>query len=199
SMLAVFLEEEELASCAGLARVIASGEALPAALERRFFEHLGPLGVELNNLYGPTEAAIDVTAWPCAPDAAPGQVPIGRPIANVQIHLLDRSWHLQGVGVPGELCIGGVALARGYQGHPDLTAERFIPALSGEPGSRLYRTGDLARWSPAGVLEYLGRIDHQVKLRGQRIELGEIEAVLASHPGVREAVVVLREVRGDRA
>ncbi len=189
SMLRAFLEEPAAERCTSLARVFASGEALGADLVRRFFERLPAAG--LHNLYGPTEAAVDVTSWAC--DPAQPSVPIGRPIANVVIYLLDRALGPVPVGAPGELFIGGVALARGYHARPDLTAERFVPhPFSAEPGARLYRTGDLARFRPEGEIEYLGRLDHQVKLRGFRIELGEIEAALRSHPGVRDAAVLLR-------
>jgi amino acid adenylation domain-containing protein len=198
SMLQAFLAQPDLASCRSLARVIASGEALSDALRQRFFERLPG---ELHNLYGPTEASVDVTAWACGPENGSASVPIGRPIANTQIHLLDPGANLVPRGIPGELAIGGVGLARGYLGRPDLTAERFIPGpfrAASEPGARLYRTGDLARHLPDGSIEFLGRLDHQVKLRGFRIELGEIEAALALHPGVAEAVVMAREDRpGD--
>ncbi len=193
SMLQVFLEEPGLKNCHSLRRVICSGEALSFDLQERFFERLG---CELHNLYGPTEAAIDVTFWQCDRSSPLGTVPIGRPIANTQIYILDP--HLQPVpiGVAGELHIGGVNLARGYLNRPDLTAEKFIAnPLSQEAGARLYKTGDLARYLPDGTIEYLGRIDHQVKIRGFRIELGEIEAVLAQHPKVRETVVIARNVR----
>jgi len=194
SMLQVFLESPGLDRCASLKRVIASGEALPADLERRFFERLGGGGAGLYNLYGPTEAAVDVTVWACERDGRRTSVPIGRPIANTRIHLLDRSLAPTPLGVPGELHIGGVQVGRGYLNRPELTAERFIPDPFGdERGARLYKTGDLARHLPDGAVEFLGRIDHQVKIRGFRIELGEIEAALAAHPGVREAVVVVRE------
>ena len=190
SMLQVFLEQPGAERCRSLERVICSGEALSEPLRRRFHERLP--GVELHNLYGPTEASVDVTAWASDPFAQLASVPIGRPIANTQIHILGP--HLAPVppGIPGELCIGGIALARGYHGRPDLTAERFVPAPGGE---RLYRTGDLARWLPDGNIEYLGRIDHQVKIRGVRIELGEVEAHLASFPGVREAAAAVRDGR----
>ncbi|HEX3131568.1 MAG TPA: amino acid adenylation domain-containing protein [Thermoanaerobaculia bacterium] len=190
SMLQVFLEQPGVERCRSLRRVICSGEALPEALRRRFHERLP--GVELHNLYGPTEASVDVTAWASDPSTQLDSVPIGKPIANTQIHILGP--HLTPVppGIPGELCIGGISLARGYHNRLDLTAERFVPAPGGE---RLYRTGDLARWLADGNIEYLGRIDHQVKIRGVRIELGEVEAHLASFPGVRETVATVRDGR----
>ncbi|MFZ1425960.1 MAG: amino acid adenylation domain-containing protein, partial [Geminicoccaceae bacterium] len=194
SMLQAFLAAGELPACTSLRRVICSGEALPAGLQRQFLAR-HPAG--LHNLYGPTEAAIDVTAWDCreAPEAA--TVPIGRPIANIQIHLLDAGLEPVPVGVLGELAIGGIGLARGYLGRPGLTAERFVPDPFGD-GARLYRTGDLASRRPDGVIDYAGRRDHQVKLRGLRIELGEIEACLMAHPRVREAVVVAQASPGGR-
>ncbi|HEY3572046.1 MAG TPA: amino acid adenylation domain-containing protein [Thermoanaerobaculia bacterium] len=193
SMLQVFLEAPGLDRCGSLKRVVASGEALPASLERRFFARLGWTGAGLFNLYGPTEAAVDVTVWACEPDSRRSSVPIGRPIANTRVHLLDR--HLQEVpaGVPGELHIGGVQVGRGYLDRPALTAERFIPDPFGGPGDRLYKTGDLARYLTDGAVEFMGRIDHQVKIRGFRIELGEIESALAAYPTVREAVVAARQ------
>ncbi|MES1240568.1 MAG: amino acid adenylation domain-containing protein, partial [Acidobacteriota bacterium] len=188
SMLQVFLEEPDLHRCSSLRQVMASGEALPPDLADRCVRSLG---VPLHNLYGPTEAAVDVTFRPC-----PGgerRVPIGRPIANLRIHLLDRTGRPVPLGTAGELHIGGEGLARGYLHRPALTAERFVPdPLAEAPGERLYRTGDLARHLADGEIEYLGRIDHQVKIRGVRIELGEVEAVLAEHPAVREAVVLAR-------
>ncbi|HKV12008.1 MAG TPA: amino acid adenylation domain-containing protein, partial [Thermoanaerobaculia bacterium] len=187
SMLQVFLEAPGVEQCPSLQRVMCSGEALPLELTRRFFARLPQ--VSLHNLYGPTEAAVDVTYWPCDPQEKRGVVPIGRPVANTEIHLLDPYGNPVPVGVPGELLIGGVQLGRGYLARPDLTAERFVPA---EGGARLYRTGDLARYLPDGAIDFLGRIDHQVKVRGLRIELGEIESALARHPAVREAVVLAR-------
>jgi amino acid adenylation domain-containing protein len=188
SMLQLFLSEPPEKS-AGLRRVFCSGEELPRALQDRFLDlHRA----ELHNLYGPTEAAIDVTSWHCRPGADARPVPIGHPIANTRMYVLDRHGRPVPAGVPGELCIGGRGLARGYLNRPDLTAERFTddPFV---PGARIYRTGDLARHRADGALEFLGRLDHQVKLRGQRLELGEIEAVLTWHDTVREAVVVARE------
>ncbi|MEA5603241.1 non-ribosomal peptide synthetase [Nostoc sp. UHCC 0252] len=191
SMLQIFLEAPGLESCTCLQRVICSGEALPKELQERFFERLQ---CELHNLYGPTEAAIDVTFWQCKPDTNLKTVPIGRPIANTQIYILDRNLQPVPVGVVGELHIGGVGLARGYLNRPDLTAQKFIPnPYSKQLDARLYKTGDLASYLSDGSIEYRGRIDYQVKIRGFRIELGEIEAVLSQHPEVRETVVVVRE------
>jgi acyl carrier protein len=191
SMLEAFLEAPGLASLSTLRRVMASGEALPAQLVRRFFARLGD--AELHNLYGPTEASVDVSFWPCVPEPPGSLVPIGRPIDNHRLHVVDRYLELQPVGVAGELLLGGPGLARGYLGRPDLTAGVFIPdPFGGAPGGRLYRTGDLARRLPDGNVDLLGRTDHQVKLRGFRIELGEIESVLARHPAVRAAAVLLR-------
>jgi len=198
SMLRAFLEVPDLVAPPSLRRVMASGEALAPDLVRRFFARLP--GVELHNLYGPTEASVDVSYWACVPEPPRGAVPIGRPIANLRLHVVDRASRPQPVGVPGELLLGGAGLARGYMARPELTAAAFVPdflgnALGDAPGGRLYRTGDLARLLPDGQVEYLGRLDHQVKIRGFRIEPGEIEAALASHPWVREcAVLALREV-----
>ena len=154
---------------------------LPFELQQRFFSLLP---AELHNLYGPTEAAVDVTFWACERESRLRTVPIGRPIANTQIHILDRHLQPTPIGVPGELHIGGIGLARGYHNRPELTAEKFIPdPFRSEPGARLYKTGDLARYLPDGAIEYLGRLDHQVKIRGFRIELGEIESVLAELTG----------------
>jgi amino acid adenylation domain-containing protein len=194
SMLRAFLDEPALEACKGLRRVICSGEALAREDVARFRARCG---AALHNLYGPTEASVDVTSWDCSRTDV-GPVPIGGPIANTQIHLLGPDLEPVPVGVRGELYIGGVGLARGYLARPDLTAARFVPDPLGEPGARLYRTGDLARRLPCGAVDYLGRIDHQVKLRGLRIELGEIEARLLEHPRVKTAVVVLRgEDSGD--
>ena len=208
SMLTAFLEDPDVGTCLSLRRVICSGEALSPALQKQFFAKLP--NTELHNLYGPTEAAIDVTTWQCQPGET--TVPIGRPIANTQIYLLDQDNNPVPVGIPGELHIGGVGLARGYLNRPELTAERFVanPLLEGgrrkakdgrntsssvlhPPSSVLYKSGDLARYCSNGAIEYLGRKDFQVKLRGVRIELGEIEAVLNDYPGVQQSVVLLRE------
>jgi thioesterase domain-containing protein len=196
-MLSVFLESAGLERCGSVRQVFASGEALSFELQQRFFERLG---AELHNLYGPTEAAVDVTYWACRPNSKQAIVPIGRPIANTQVYILDTNLQPVPIGVAGELHIGGIGLARGYLNRPDLTGEKFIPdPFSEVPGARLYKTGDLSRFLPDGNIEYLGRIDFQVKLRGFRIELGEIEAVLGECAGVLQAVVVVREDQpGDK-
>ncbi|MDX6694480.1 MAG: hypothetical protein QOF02_2083 [Blastocatellia bacterium] len=191
SMLAVFLEEEGLARQSSLRRVVCSGEALSVELQERFFERVE---AELDNLYGPTEASIDVTYWRCAAEERQRSVPIGRPIANTEIYVLDDEMAPTPVGVAGELHIGGVGLGRGYWRRAKLTAEKFVPhPYSATGGERLYRSGDLAKYGSDGRIEYLGRLDYQVKVRGFRIELGEIEAALMEQSSVREAVVVAQE------
>ncbi len=192
SMLALFLEEPLSAECHSLRHVVSSGEALPAPMMRRALERLAP--AELWNLYGPTEASVDVTCWRC--EAQPGMdtVPIGTPIANVDCFVLDEGGERVPDGAPGELCIGGVQVALGYIGQPELTAERFV--RSSVSDGVIYRTGDIARWRADGLLEYLGRRDGQVKLHGVRAELGEIEAVLREFPDVVDAAVVVRADAG---
>jgi acyl-coenzyme A synthetase/AMP-(fatty) acid ligase/acyl carrier protein len=191
SLLRVFLEEKELKSCKWLKRVFCGGEPLPVDLVERFLDRLP---VEVHNLYGPTEASIDAGFWTCTQGRNRRSIPIGRPIANTQIYLLDPHLNPVPVGVTGEIHIGGIGLARGYLNHADLTARNFIPnPFSSEPGARLYRTGDLGRYLPDRNIEFVGRIDHQVKVRGYRIELGEIEAVLRRHPAALDSVVLLRE------
>jgi amino acid adenylation domain-containing protein/non-ribosomal peptide synthase protein (TIGR01720 family) len=197
SMLQAFVDARDVSGCTSIRRVICSGEALPYDLQQRCFARLA--AAELHNLYGPTEAAVDVTYWACQRDSARRSVPIGRPIANTQVYVLDAAMQPTPIGVAGELYLGGVQLARGYHQRPALTAATFIPdPFSADAGARLYKTGDLVRWLADGVIEYLGRIDHQVKLRGFRIELGEIESALNQHPDVRDSVVLLREMRGDK-
>ncbi|MDY7092223.1 MAG: amino acid adenylation domain-containing protein [Acidobacteriota bacterium] len=192
SMLQVFLQHPASEGCDSLRLVVCSGEALSAELRDRFG---GRLGAQLHNLYGPTEAAVDVTAWHCR-SGAPTPVPIGRPIANLRIHVLDGDLRHLPPGVPGDLYIAGAGLGRGYLSRPALTADAFRPDPFGS-GRRLYRTGDLARLRGDGAIQFLGRRDHQVKLRGFRIELGEIEAALCTHPELQEvAVTVRRELSG---
>ncbi|HEU4456625.1 MAG TPA: amino acid adenylation domain-containing protein, partial [Longimicrobium sp.] len=196
SMLGAFLDGVDPSGLASLRRVFASGEALSTELAARFFARF-PAHVELHNLYGPTEAAVEVTHWPCERDAGGREVPIGRPVANTQIHVLADDGAPAPVGLPGELFIAGRQVGLGYLGRPGLTAERFVPdPFSAEPGARMYRTGDRARWTADGVVEYLGRLDFQVKVRGFRIELGEIETALRRHPGVRDAAAVVRPGAG---
>ncbi|AUX29427.1 MULTISPECIES: non-ribosomal peptide synthase/polyketide synthase [Sorangium] len=198
SMLERLVEVPALERCTGLSRIYSGGEALSRALAERLFRRLP--SATLVNLYGPTEATIDATYWSCergAPDAA--WEPIGRPIANMRAYVLDTAMLPVPIGVSGELYLGGAGLARGYLNRPELTAERFVADPFHErPGALLYRTGDLCRWRCDGVIEFLGRRDHQVKVRGHRIELGEIEAVLSQHPTVRQAAVLARkDARGD--
>jgi amino acid adenylation domain-containing protein/non-ribosomal peptide synthase protein (TIGR01720 family) len=192
SMLQAFLEAGELERCGSLRDVMCSGEALPVETQNSF---LTRLSARLHNLYGPTEAAVDVSAWRCAVTSSAASVPIGRPISNIALYVVDRYGEPVPVGVAGELLIGGIGVARGYLGRGGLTAERFVPSPFGA-GERLYRTGDLARWRADGALEFLGRLDFQVKLRGLRIELGEIEAALLTHAAVAQAVVVARKESG---
>ncbi|WP_343943877.1 amino acid adenylation domain-containing protein [Pseudonocardia zijingensis] len=194
SMFAVFLEEPAVRRCTSLRRVICGGEALPADVVARFRGITELAGTELHNVYGPTEAAIDVTAWDTA-ERPPGRsVPVGRPVANTRLYVLDAALRPVPPGVAGELYLAGVQLAHGYLNRPGLTAERFV-ADPFVPGQRMYRSGDLARWDATGVLEVLGRSDHQVQVRGFRIEPGEIEAALVAAGGVSRAVVVVRDGR----
>jgi amino acid adenylation domain-containing protein len=173
----------------GLEVCTLSGEAFGKDLLQHLIEALP--GCRFVNLYGSSEASADASYY-VAGEWTEGIVPIGRPISNTQLYVLDDGGDVVPTGVAGELYVGGAGLARGYFGRPDLTAERFVPSPFGD-GERLYRTGDLARWRADGELEYLGRLDHQVKLRGYRIELGEIEAALVEHPDVHQAVVMARE------
>ncbi|MFT0531985.1 amino acid adenylation domain-containing protein [Castellaniella hirudinis] len=195
SMLAAILDEPD---ARGLRTrlVFCSGEALPGALRDRFHQLVA---AQLHNLYGPTEAAVDVSYWAAGADDRSQPMPIGWPVWNTQLHVLDAGLRPVPPGVVGQLYLGGSQLAIGYLGRPDLTAERFIPAPDGLPGPRLYATGDLASRREDGAILYLGRLDHQVKLRGQRIELGEIEAVLADHPDVAQVAVLAREDEPGRA
>ncbi|HET7460299.1 MAG TPA: amino acid adenylation domain-containing protein, partial [Longimicrobium sp.] len=192
SMLRLLVETPGVERCTTLARVPCGGEALPATLVRRLHQRLP--GATLFNRYGPSEAATAVTGPVRVTDESTAIVPIGRPMPNARVYLLDRAGEPVPVGVAGELCIGGAGVGRGYLGRPDLTAERFVAdPFAGEAGARMYRTGDRARWLADGAIEFLGRTDFQLKVRGFRVEPGEVEARLKEHPAVREAVVVARD------
>ncbi|MCS0504911.1 amino acid adenylation domain-containing protein [Ancylobacter mangrovi] len=193
SMLAAFLAEPSARGLA-LARVFCSGEELPADLRERFHR---TLKAELHNLYGPTEAAVDVSYWPAGPEDLSRPVPIGFPVWNTRLYVLDERGRAQPPNVPGHLFLAGVQLARGYLGRPDLTGERFVPDPF-VPGERMYATGDLALWRPDGAVVFLGRSDHQIKIRGLRIELGEVEAAVMSSGMVRQAGIVAREDGGTK-
>ena len=194
SLLGVLVQEPGLSAVRSLRYVISGGEKLPLGVMREFQEMSG---AELHHSYGPTETTIAATEWTCVAGAE--RVTMGRPIGNTQVYVLDEQMEPLPVGVAGELYIGGAGVGRGYAGQAALTAERFVPdRFSGEAGARLYRTGDMVRYDEEGNLEFVGRVDEQVKLRGYRIELGEIEAVLRGHQQVREAVVVLSEEDGDK-
>jgi hypothetical protein len=175
---------------------VCSGEALSKNHEQIFLDLLP--SVDLYNLYGPTEAAVDVSIWHCNQEKSYGFVPIGRVIANTQLHILDDDFLQVPIGSTGELFIAGVQVARGYVNRAELTAKRFLPdPFSQDTNAKMYRTGDLVRFHDDGVIEYLGRNDFQVKIRGLRIELGEIENVLLIQKGVSQAVVVAKETKGD--
>ncbi|NOR62754.1 MAG: amino acid adenylation domain-containing protein, partial [Rhodobacteraceae bacterium] len=186
-MLEMFLSLTDLSHCTDLQAVVCSGQALPADVAARFSKALPEVG--LHNLYGPTEAAVDVTHWSVKQPSK--TVPIGAPIANINMQVLGADLSQLPIGVTGELFISGVGLARGYLGRAGQSAAAFLPNPYGAAGSRMYRTGDLGRWRADGVLEYQGRADDQVKVRGFRIELGEIEAAITTRPAIRAAAVVL--------
>jgi len=187
----------DIGRCSSLKYVVCGGEPMPLELRRLFHETLQG---ELYNLYGPTETTIQSAFHRCSDGGGRHTVPIGNPIANTQMYVLDRAMEPVPPGVYGELYIGGAGLARGYWQRPDLTAERFVPdPFSGREGDRLYRTGDLAARDTEGPLEFHGRVDHQIKIRGYRIEPGEIESCLNTHSRIRMAVVTSREnSTGDR-
>ncbi|MGW2677748.1 amino acid adenylation domain-containing protein [Streptomyces sp. NPDC001436] len=195
SLLEAFTAEPAAKDCDSLRWIEVAGEAFPPALADKAAALLPGLGVY--NLYGPTEASVEVTAHRHVPGAQ--RVPIGTPVWNTQVYVLDAALRPVAPGVPGELYLAGTGLARGYLGQTALTSERFVANPFGPPGSRMYRTGDVVRWNGDGAVEYLGRSDFQVKLRGFRIELGEIEQVIAAHPDVDSAVALVREDRpGDQ-
>ncbi|MDR3031599.1 MAG: amino acid adenylation domain-containing protein, partial [Kitasatospora sp.] len=184
---------EQAAALAGV--VVVAGEALPSALAARWVDWLGD--GRLVNEYGPTEASVGTCVNPLSAPLGEGVVPIGRALPNMAMRVLDGWLCPVPVGVAGELYVGGAGVARGYGGRPGLTAERFVPDPFGTPGARMYRTGDLARVLPDGTVDFLGRLDHQVKIRGHRIELGEVQAALAAHPQVREAAVLADGESGE--
>jgi amino acid adenylation domain-containing protein len=201
SMLGIFLMTEGVSHCGSLRQVFCSGEALQLEHSRAFYRQLPH--ARLHNLYGPTEASVDVSYYPCVAEEPHRSVPIGKPIHNTQLHILDRAFHIVPVGVAGELFIGGEGLALGYLNRDELSRSSFIhnplwdaanPAC--HPSRKLYRTGDVARYFSDGTIEYLGRTDHQVKVRGLRIELGEIESRLQKLSGIRESIVMARSVDG---
>ncbi len=202
SMLQAFLEYVQATRATkrlrSVKQVFASGEALGVHHVRLFHALLGDMNAKLINLYGPTEATVDVSHHLCVSDDRAVTVPIGKPIDNIRLYVVDRQLRKQPLGVPGELVIAGVGLARGYHQRPELTAERFVDnPFDGE--TRIYRTGDLARWNEKGEIDYLGRIDNQVKIRGYRIEIGEIEARLRQHPSVKDAFVMAHALGGREA
>jgi acyl-coenzyme A synthetase/AMP-(fatty) acid ligase/acyl carrier protein len=205
SLMRVLLDEAERddgasSSWGGLRWLLATGEALPPELCRRW-RGIASGQTRLLNAYGPTECSDDVTHYEVGelPSDGHTRVPIGRAVANTRLYVLDAQMMPVPLGVSGELYVGGDGVGRGYLGAGGLTAERFVPdPFAAEPGARLYRTGDVCRYLRGGDIEFLGRVDQQVKVRGFRIELGEIEAVLAGHPGVRECVVEARDAAGEK-
>ncbi|MFD6826610.1 amino acid adenylation domain-containing protein, partial [Streptomyces sp. NPDC060085] len=193
SMLAVFLAEPTASTCTTLHTVILGGEATSLELAEKFRETLDS---GLFNLYGPTEASIDVTRWVVRHEPGALSVPIGAPVWNTRVYVLDERLRPVPANVPGELYLSGVQLARGYVGRPGLTADRFVANPYDPDGRRMYRTGDLVRWRADGNIEFLGRTDFQVKIRGFRVELGEVESAVAAHPAVTQAVVTVSTGRG---
>ncbi|MBN1991918.1 MAG: amino acid adenylation domain-containing protein [Anaerolineae bacterium] len=204
SLLRLLVADDDLARCGSLRHIFCGGEALPVDLAKQLW---AKLDVKLHNLYGPTEACIDATWWTCQADNGQPVMPIGRPIANTWAYILDEQLNPVPVGAPGELHLGGASLARGYLNQLELTAQKFIPnpfvkdedgKLKDEEKPRvLYKTGDLARYQSNGIIEFLGRVDHQLKVRGFRVEPGEIETTLRQHPAVQQCVVVARQDRPE--
>ena len=194
SMFNIFLDYISIRNCLGrvasLRQVFCSGEALNSGSVEKFNRLIHCQGKPLLiNLYGPTEATVDVTHYNCTGILNPEMIPIGKPIDNIQIYIVDANNQLCDIGCSGELCISGIGVARGYVNAPELTREKFAEAPFAE-GERIYRTGDIARWMPDGNIEYLGRIDQQVKIRGYRIELSEIEHQILKNPSIKDAVVL---------
>jgi thioesterase domain-containing protein len=191
TLLRALLEHPEIKQCTSLRHVVSGGEALAADLQA---QATTLLSAQLYNTYGPTETTVQSTFWVCSPEPHTRSAPIGRPIANTRVYVLDSNGEPTPIGVDGELCIGGAGLTRGYLNRPALTAEKFVPdPFSSEAGDRLYKAGDRVRWRRDGALEFLGRTDNQVKIRGFRIEPGEIESTMLAHPQVREVAVVVQD------
>ena len=197
SQLKMLLDEPSFQECHSLTRITCGGEIMSVDLMQRV---LSETSAELYNLYGPSESTISATCWTCRPGDELNSVPIGRPIANTQIYILDAYDRPVPIGVPGELCIGGIGLAMGYLGQPQLTAEKFVRnPFDSHPLARMYKTGGRARYRANGEIEFLGRLDDQVKVRGHRIELGEIEAALAQHPSVQSCALAVQADQHDDA
>jgi D-alanine--poly(phosphoribitol) ligase subunit 1 len=205
SMFSVFLEyiknsEEDIKRLSSLKQIFASGESLAPSHVQVFNDTLhSKNSTRLTNLYGPTEATVDVSFYDCPTSGEFTKIPIGKPIDNIQLSVLDSNHQLQPDGEMGELCISGVGVARGYLNRPELTAEKFLPlnrsdkSYTSYSSKKLYKTGDLARIMPDGNIEFLGRQDHQVKIHGLRIELGEIESLLSKHPSIRDTVIMVKQ------
>lgn len=190
SMLNVFIDALNVEDCTSLNRLFCSGEALPVGTVERAYEKLNH--IKIYNLYGPTEASVDVTSWHCKKNGLNEGIAIGYPVANTKIHIVDEQLNLVPIGMKGELCIGGVQVASGYLNREKLTDERFINDIfSALPGAKMYKTGDVARYRPDGAIEYLGRMDNQIKLRGIRVELGEIEKVIEQYCNISQVVVIV--------
>lgn len=191
AMLQVMLSQEDIETCSSLRYVVCGGDYLPRELQKKFYKNLD---AGLYNHYGPTEGSIEATRWSCYSEDDMANAPIGMPITNISVYVVDEKINILPIGAAGELTIGRIAVARGYLNRPDLTAERFIPdPYDDTPGLRIYKTGDRAKYIDNGAIEFLGRIDGQVKIRGYRVELGEIQAILSEHEKVREALIVARE------
>jgi acyl-coenzyme A synthetase/AMP-(fatty) acid ligase len=194
-MLTAFLQEPSANGC-GLRKIVCGGEALSSELREKT---LACLNLAVVNAYGPTEAAVINTWWQGRLGPEDGLPPIGRPIGNAKVYVLDSGLRFAPIGIPGELYLAGAGLARGYGNRAGLTSERFVADPFGVAGSRMYRSGDLVKWRADGNLDFIGRADSQVKLRGFRIELGNVEAMLAQHPEVaQDAVVVRQDAAGER-
>ncbi len=196
SMLNIFNQTQGIEGCISLKRIFCSGEALSIPIVDNTYAKLDH--VEIHNLYGPTEASVDVTSWHCKRNESTDSIPIGKPVSNTQLYILDDALQMQPIGVTGELYIAGVQVANGYLNRTSLTQERFIKNIYSEkPEDLMYKTGDLARYSDDGVIEYHGRIDNQIKIRGLRIELGEIEKTLEQHHEIVQAVVIKHEEKDN--